>query len=170
MRVLPAWFRVAFLAVCAAAPASAQDAGVVVVRVTPGLAADKAGLRPGDRLSGWSQGTAARGTFSSARDVMRAEIERGPRGPVAVECSRGDAPLAVSLFPDEWGLEAEPRDTARGTGAWALFEEAEALRNGGQLADAAAAYAGAIRLQESADPEGLGLARMIEWFRTHEAI
>jgi CHAT domain-containing protein len=165
MRVLPTWCRVAFLAVCAAAPGLAQDAGVVVVGVAPGLAAEKAGLRPGDRLVGWSQGPAARGTFSAARDVMQVEIERGPRGPVAVEGVRGDAPLAVSLFPDEWGLSAQPvkpRDPAPETGAWALFEQAEALRNRGQFADAAVAYGQAIRLQEMADPEGLGLARMIE--------
>jgi CHAT domain-containing protein/Tfp pilus assembly protein PilF len=166
MRVLPAWLRVAFLAVCAtagAAPGRAQDAGVVVVGVAPGLAAEKAGLRPGDRLVGWSQG-AARGTFSAPRDVLQVEIERGPRGPVAVAGSRGDAPLAVSLFPDEWGLEvrlAVPQDAGPET-VWAVLEQAEAHRKRGRLAEAAAAYDNAVRLQESADPEGLGLARMIE--------
>jgi CHAT domain-containing protein/tetratricopeptide (TPR) repeat protein len=161
-------FRVAFLVGCVvpgAAQAAAPDPGVVVVRVAPGLAADKAGLRPGDRLIGWSQGPTARGTFSVSLDVTRVEVERGPRGPVAVEGSRGGAPLTLSFFPDEWGLEAEPAgsaDAAGETRAWALLERAETLRNRGQFAEAAAAYDDAIRLQESADPEGLGLARMIE--------
>jgi CHAT domain-containing protein/predicted negative regulator of RcsB-dependent stress response len=158
----------AFLVICAATaatPGTAQDEGVVVVSVAPGLAADQAGLRPGDRLVGWSQGPAARGAFSAPRDVMQVESERGPRGPVAVAGWRGDAPLAFSLFPDEWGLAAkpvEPRAASPEAGAWALFEQAEALRNRGQFAEAAVAYGQAIRLQEIADPEGLGLARMIE--------
>ncbi len=166
MRFLP--FRVALLtisATAAAALASAQDAGVVVLRVAPGLAADKAGLRPGDRLLGWSQPPAARGAFATGRDVRQVEIERGPRGPVAVERSRGTERLTVALFPDEWGLEvepAQPHDAASAPGAWDLFEQAEALRNGGRLAEAAAAYDRAIGLQESSEPGNLGLARMIE--------
>lgn len=159
--------RVAFLSVCAATSAAsgaAEDAGVEVVSVAPGLAADQAGLRPGDRLARWSQEPAAGGVFSAPHDLMRVEIERGPRGPVAVAGSRGEAPLTVSLFPDEWGLEvrlAVPTDAEPQT-VWALLEQAEAHRKRGRLAEAAAVYDQAIRLQESADPEGLGLARLIE--------
>ncbi len=118
----------ALAAVTAAARAAnaAEPDGVVVDRVTAGLAADKAGLKPGDRLLRWAQG-AERGTLATPLSLTSVEIERGPRGAVAVEGVRDGAPFAVSLFPDEWGIESRPAPgggTAPETIAWAALERA----------------------------------------------
>src|SRR5262249_23712409 len=210
--------------------AVADEDSIVVTGVTPGLAAEKAGLHEGDHLSRWRQGENS-GQLSSPFGLMQVEIERGPRGPVDIEATRDGAPFAVSLFPDEWGLETRPALEAkpleayeaarraagdearvaalqglaaqlRGAGpepsAGALLQLAraelraspdvarravqdaaataaqpgvqalvhaafaEALRQAGKLAEAAASYEQALRLEESIDPEGLGLARIIE--------
>jgi CHAT domain-containing protein/Tfp pilus assembly protein PilF len=224
--------RTALLAVAltaGAALAAAAEEGIVVVRVTTGLAADRAGLRVGDRLLRWTQGT-DQGPLLSPLALTDLEIVRGPRGPVALEGTRDAAPLAVSLFPDEWGVESRPglegkpletylaaqgldetprigalqslsgqlRDAPPEVAAWALLELAraqlpasagdagasaqaavskvalphlqalvhagfgEALRKRWLLPDAAQAYEEAIRLEESVDPDGLALARVLE--------
>ena len=88
-------------------------AELVVVAVRPGSAAERAGLAPGDRLSSWEQPLqpeveAARGELGSPFDVLELEAERAPRGPVTLVGRRGSRPLAVSLFPDDWGLDTRP--------------------------------------------------------------
>jgi CHAT domain-containing protein/tetratricopeptide (TPR) repeat protein len=82
--------------------------GVIVVDVAPGLAAAANGVRPGDLLTGWSQGDAS-GGLRSPFDLAEVELEYGPRGPVRITGRRGDEALAVVLFPDDWGCETRPR-------------------------------------------------------------
>lgn len=89
------------------AAADHVDAHVVVTRVAPGFAAEKAGLRPGDTVRRWEQGPQS-GGLASPFELVEVELERGPRGAVRLLGARGGAPLDVSLFPDDWGLETRP--------------------------------------------------------------
>lgn len=92
---------------CADARPEEPPAGTVVVAVAPETAGAAAGLQAGDRLLGWSQGDAA-GVLTSPFDLAAVEVERGPLGPVRLHGRRGGTPLDVSLFPDEWGIDARP--------------------------------------------------------------
>ncbi len=108
MRAAVAASAVLMLATGLGSPASAEaPGGVVVARVAPGSAAERNGLRPGDRLLRWQQGDAG-GTFDSPFDVLEVELERAPRGEVHLSGLRESVPLAVALFPDHWGLEVRP--------------------------------------------------------------
>ncbi|HET8647556.1 MAG TPA: PDZ domain-containing protein, partial [Vicinamibacteria bacterium] len=129
----------------AAAAAAADDpAGVVVVRVSPGLAAAKAGVQSGDRLLRWQQGDLG-GALASPFDLAEVEMERAPRGPVTLAGMRGRDPLTVSLFPDEWGIEARPalapptEEASPEVRAWARqeFAATEAARRRKEAAVAA---------------------------------
>ena len=124
MRILPGLLAASLL--CGLA--RADDEGVVLVRVAPGLAAERAGLRPGDHLQRWRQGD-ARGDLASPFDLAEVEVERGPRGPVEVSGRRGDENVVVSLFPDDWGLEARPALPAETAAA---FDAARALADSGR--------------------------------------
>src|SRR5262245_56189996 len=90
-------------AACLCTPARGEDEGVVLVRVAPGLAAERAGMRPGDRLLRWRQGPDA-GRLDSPFELSELEVERGPRGPVEIALRRGGDSVDVSLFPDDWGI------------------------------------------------------------------
>src|SRR5262245_25906535 len=61
--------------------------GCVVVSVHPEQEAARAGVRPGDRVTGWSRASSppanpepAEGSIRSWFDLFDAEVEQGPRG------------------------------------------------------------------------------------------
>src|SRR5687768_14434954 len=60
------------------------EPGLIVEEVAAGGAAEKAGLRTGDRLLEWEiQGrTGRRGSFREPFEVAEVEVEEGPRGKV----------------------------------------------------------------------------------------
>jgi CHAT domain-containing protein/tetratricopeptide (TPR) repeat protein len=123
------WLINGFLAACfLCSPVRGDDEGVVLVRVAPGLAAESAGLRAGDRVLRWRQGE-ARGALASPFELAELEVERGPRGPVHVSALRGGESVEASLFPDDWGLESRPALPAETAGAW---ERARAVSREGE--------------------------------------
>lgn len=140
--------------------ADGAASGVVVVRVAPGSVAERAGLRPADRLSSWEQGDAS-GALTSPFDLMDLETERAPRGAVRLVGTRGEEGLAVSLFPDEWGLELAPAEVPadRPTAvAHRLSAEGAAHLTAERYDEAAVAFARALELRQSAAPDSLAVA------------
>ncbi len=103
----PAVILTAVLALMVPAASADEPAGIVVAGTSPESVAARKGLRAGDRLLRWEQGDAA-GSFESPFDLAEVELERAPRGEVRVHGLRDDLPLAVVLFPDDWGLEVRP--------------------------------------------------------------
>jgi CHAT domain-containing protein/Flp pilus assembly protein TadD len=147
-------------AVLASLLAAGTTSGVVVQRVAPGSVAERAGLRPGDRLSSWEQAGAS-GALASPFDLMDVEAERAPRGAVRLLGARGDEPLDVSLWPDEWGIDLGPADPPpdRPTAvAHRLSVEAAADLAAERYDEAAAGLARALELRQSAAPDGLAVA------------
>jgi CHAT domain-containing protein/Tfp pilus assembly protein PilF len=122
---------VAMLA-CGSARADDAPAGVVVVGVARESAAASAGLRTDDRLLSWSQGEAS-GAVTSPFDLTAIELERGPLGPVRLRVLRGGTLLDVSLFPDEWGIDARPSLAKDAADKYAAFRT---VFERGNLADA----------------------------------
>lgn len=106
----------AFALACGTPAATASAEGVVLVGLTPGLAAETLDLRVGDRLLRWEQG-ADSGGLASPFDLAELDLERGPRGPVKLTGLRGEQPIAVTLFPDDWGIRARPALPAALAGA-----------------------------------------------------
>jgi CHAT domain-containing protein/L,D-peptidoglycan transpeptidase YkuD (ErfK/YbiS/YcfS/YnhG family)/Tfp pilus assembly protein PilF len=83
------------------------ELGVVVERIDKGFEADKAGIREGDILLGWSYGN-NKGQFESPFDLSTIEMEQGPLGSVTLEGMRGSERLVWALGPDAWGVDARP--------------------------------------------------------------
>lgn len=104
-----------------AAADDARRAAIVIAALAPGLAGERAGLRPGDRLWRWEQAGAS-GELASPFDLAETEIEYGPRGPVRLVGARGEEPLSVALSPDAWGIEARG---LREDAAWRLLAAAK---------------------------------------------
>jgi CHAT domain-containing protein/Tfp pilus assembly protein PilF len=128
--------------------------GLRVAEVTPGGAAEKAGLAAGDLLLTWEgrPDASRRGRLRNAFDVAEVEAEEGPRGPLVIHGRRGAAPLSWTLPPGDWKLkpgvalppaEADTRDDLLRRAAKAdnaVVDEglafAETLRVAGRAADA----------------------------------
>jgi len=94
---------------------SAHRRGVVVEKVSPGSAADAAGIRPGDLVVTWFREASppanpepARGELGSPFDLADVELEQAPRGPVTLSGTRGQEALSWTLPPGPWGLEVRP--------------------------------------------------------------
>jgi tetratricopeptide (TPR) repeat protein len=141
---------VALLMACAAA--TAEDEGIVVVAVSPGTAGAAAGVQVGDRFDSWSQG-AASGTLRSPFDLAEAALEQGPRGPVHLVGTRGAEPLAVDLFPDDWGIETRPMGldvSSPDVEGWRAQEAARADFAKGDVDGATAAIEGGVRAARAA--------------------
>lgn len=118
--------------------AGAEDSpGVVVERLTPGAAGETAGLRAGDRLTGWKQGDNS-GSIVSPFDVVEVELEFAPRGEVHLLGHRGEEPLEVALFPDDWGLELRPQLAPELLSTY--HRDRTALAGGGHLTEATARW------------------------------
>jgi CHAT domain-containing protein/Tfp pilus assembly protein PilF len=115
--------------------AAGPPAGVVVEDVQPGLAAQQAGLQPGDVLLAWERAATpanpdpARGELTSPFDVDEVAIEQAPRGALTLSGTRDGQPLLVRMPPGDWGLSARPPlDSA----SLATYEDARKLIGGEQ--------------------------------------
>lgn len=94
--------------------ATAGSRGAIVERVVNGLAAARAGIRAGDMLTAWERSElrsapqARSGRIESPFDLMNAETEYAPRGPVTIIGTRGGQPFTAMLARSSWGLETRP--------------------------------------------------------------
>jgi len=119
--------------------------GVVVETVQAGGAAEKAGLQPGDLLSGWERSVPppasappAQGSFRTCFDWYDLRREQSPRGAVALRGSRAGVPLRVLLPPEgAFSLAVLPVLDAVSS---QRVREAGALEAGGDLPGAAKAW------------------------------
>src|SRR5262245_39670487 len=87
--VLLMTFTVAIL-VSASGPFS--PSGVVVEKITRGLAADKAGLRESDTILSWARG-GDYGRIDSPFDLSAVEVEQASRGTIILNGLRGQESL-----------------------------------------------------------------------------
>ena len=125
--------------------------GLVVESIDPGSAAERVGIRSGDRLTSWSEG-ADYGALSSPFDLEDIEGARAPRGPVSLKLSRGGEETVVGLAEEAWGIHARPE----------LAEPAVEVLAHARAADAAGRHAEAARaLAELA--EGASEPRVRAW-------
>ncbi|HEY6249469.1 MAG TPA: CHAT domain-containing protein [Candidatus Angelobacter sp.] len=93
---------------------------------------EKAGLRAGDVILGWSRGD-AHGGIESPFDLSLAEIEQAPRGTVTLEGLRGETSKSWMLGPGKWGIAAGLTGSGRPA---AIYNEGRQLANAGKPADA----------------------------------
>src|SRR5471030_841883 len=91
---------------------STVEPGVVVEEVEAGREGDKAGLKVGDVILGWSRGDAA-GKIESPFDYIWVDIEQRPRSEVMLDGMRADKKVTWTLGRGEWGLTAGPVFTGR---------------------------------------------------------
>lgn len=102
-----------FLAIVLCGTVAVADvirAGLVVERVQPNYAADRAGIRAGDVLLAWSQSDSdTRQPLRVNLDLLELERERQPLGAITLHGSRGNGELAVEMGPGEWRLQARPQ-------------------------------------------------------------
>lgn len=104
------FIRCAFLSLAFAAFVYSGTPGVVVESVEPLYAGQRAGIQPGDVITGWNrEGSAAEGKVDSPFDMIRVEIEQAPRGEIRMSGLRGDSPINVLLPAGEWKIETQPR-------------------------------------------------------------
>src|ERR1035437_4799692 len=87
------------------------EPGVVVVGVTKGSEAEKAGLQAGEVILAWSRSD-SHGNIESPFDLNEIEIEQGPRGSVLLEGLRGRDKQTWRMGPNDWGLTLLPAFTA----------------------------------------------------------
>src|SRR5450432_831682 len=112
---------------------STVEPGVVVEEVEAGREGDKAGLKVGDVILGWSRGDAT-GNIESPFDYIWIDIEQRPRGEVTLDGMRADQKMTWMLGRGEWGLTADPIFVGRLKG---IYAKANQLANGGRQSDAA---------------------------------
>jgi CHAT domain-containing protein/Tfp pilus assembly protein PilF len=91
---------------------STVEPGVVVEEVEAGREGDKAGLKVGDVILGWSRGDAA-GKIESPFDYMWVDIEQRPRSEVTLDGLRGKQKMSWTLSTGEWGITAGPIFTGK---------------------------------------------------------
>ena len=86
--------------------------GLVVERVAPASAAERADLRAGDRLLSWERrdgrGPPAAGRFVTPFELQDLETLQAPRGSVVLRGSRNARALTIALPTGEWGIETHP--------------------------------------------------------------
>lgn len=94
--------------------ATGRERGLVVEEVAGGGAAEKAGLRAGDRVLAWEvQGaTGRRGSFREPFEVAEVEVEQGPRGRVVLHGQQEGQPRSWTLAPGDWKLTPRPEFAA----------------------------------------------------------
>ncbi len=85
----------------------APSAGAVVLSCEPGLAGARAGLVPGDTITGWRRGESG-GDIHTPFDLARVEQAEAPLGPVTLHVRRGWRTRRVTLPPDPWKVTARP--------------------------------------------------------------
>ena len=123
---------------CRSAPAAGP--GPIVETVGKGGSAESAGLKSSDLLVAWVRSAsgpnrAAQGALSSPFDLVEAEVEQAPRGPVAVEVRRDGQDRWLPMPPGEWRL------TTVSAAARSDHQRAAALLEQGKHEEAAAEWA-----------------------------
>src|SRR6185503_16593450 len=98
-----------------ASPGSDAPAGILVESVAKGSAADKAGVRPGDRIASWSRVASpqanpepAGGILLSPLQLGDVELEQAPRGAVTLLGARGPNEMRWTFPPTPFGITAIP--------------------------------------------------------------
>lgn len=152
MRVLVA--TLLFWAVCATGqPANPGGSGVIVKSVTPGSAVARAGIVPGDVLTGWvfadAADDAAINTISHPFDITELEIEQHPLRSVVLHGERDGVPVTIEPGLGRWRLRLEPRWNETDRAAFLALDEQ--LRGDELELGISAARAMAARLYERGD-------------------
>jgi CHAT domain-containing protein/Tfp pilus assembly protein PilF len=80
-----------------AAPDCAEGAALRVTEVSPAIAAEASGLRPGDRLLSWNDAGGVARPLCSLLDLAEAELERGTLAPIALRVRRAEAEIDATL-------------------------------------------------------------------------
>ena len=117
---------------------STVEPGVVVKAVEAGRQGDKAGLKVGDVILGWSRGDAS-GKIESPFDFFQVVVEQRPRGIVQLRGFRNTHESVWSLRSGEWGIEARP--VIHGP-LLRTYDDSERLLNSGKSEAAARKWAG----------------------------
>ena len=110
--------------------------GVVVEEVQRGSEADRAGVKPGDRITGWQQGALA-GTIGAPFDWDEFETERAPRGTATLRTLRHDSDSTWTLRNGITGVKVRPALRPDLTGLW---QQCRALEKSGKLPEAVQAW------------------------------
>ncbi len=140
-------------------PAQVQP-GLVVERVSKGLSGDKAELREGDLLLGWSRDDSS-GVFDAPVEMSNIEIEQRPLGKVAVTGLRGAEAHQWILGAEIWGVRVRPNFSGE---MLASYQRADDLAKAGKMADALSAWRS---LADSSPSEPRWLR---PWFYSHAAL
>jgi CHAT domain-containing protein/Tfp pilus assembly protein PilF len=85
----------------------ALSQGVVVEEVSKGSEGERAGLRPGDLLTGWSRGE-AQGRIDSPFDFEDIQAEQAPRGIVTLRGMRASEEQTWRLGQPMWDVSIHP--------------------------------------------------------------
>jgi CHAT domain-containing protein/Tfp pilus assembly protein PilF len=116
---------------------SREETGLVVTDAGARGAAWRAGIRPGDVLTGWTRAEAG-GGLATPLALSAVEAEQGPRGGVTLGGRRGWRRLSFALPPGAWDLRSRPPLSGAADSDWRRAVEAEARK---QPAEAAALFA-----------------------------
>ena len=120
------WAALALSAIFLCAPLavfSRDTAGVFVDTVAAGSAAEKAGLRPGDRLVSWSaqqKSKNAGGTFTNVFQWYDFEIQQSLISPARITVERNGNRREILLPVGDWGVSVRPGMPGK---AWATYLE-----------------------------------------------
>jgi CHAT domain-containing protein/Tfp pilus assembly protein PilF len=110
--------------------------GVVVEKVSKKSGAEKAGLREGDVLLGWSRGDEY-GKIESPFDIPWLDIEQRPRGKVTITGTRGSQQMSWEMGAVFWYLNVRPNLT---NNLLARYNSAQRLSKASQLPQSAAQF------------------------------
>jgi len=143
--------RVTALALLLAVRAVGQQSGVYIEEIEKGSPAEQAGLRVGDLIVAWSQGTDS-GTIESPFDWIDFEFERAPRGAAAVRLYRGSEELTDTFHAGAAGAKMRPVLSAERTRLWLLCRS---LEHAGKTTQVAEGWRTLIGQAGPADPPWL---------------
>lgn len=88
-------------------PFKALKNGLIVEKVLTNSQAQRAGVRRGDLLLGWTLGN-FKGDFQSPFDLAYIFQEQAPRGRITIIARRSGSPLKWRFGSDSWGFSARP--------------------------------------------------------------
>ncbi len=145
------WLSAPLLALLGLPMGLKAQAGVVVEQVEKSSEAEAAGVRAGDNITGWSQGT-AEGKFDSPFDWGDFEIEWLPRGNVTLRGLRDSQGQTWMLPNGTPGITVRPVLREDLTPLWQRYREMEMA---GKFAEAGEGWRGMIGQIGSSDPPWL---------------
>jgi len=137
-------------------PTPPPVSGAVLLSCQSGEAAARAGIEPGDVVTGWERNGEG-GPIGSPFDLLIVEQEQAPRGPVVLTVRRGRREARVEVATGRWFVRSRPVLGKADSGAVASAESA--IDQGHDLA-ALAVWRG---LAEKSEAEGRPLDAA--WFR-----